>query len=337
MTLREYLHDRRFFLGCHFGFLVFAGLLLASLRVGPYPLLFLLMLDVTVLMVTLGLDFMRKRSFFNQAATMLEQLEQKYYLSELLDEPEFIEGQKLVELFRAVSKSMNDTIAGYRHHSEDYGRYIETWVHEVKTPIASCKLIIENHQIPEMRSIDEEIDRIDQYVEQALYYTRSTAVEKDYVIRRCPLSQLVSNAIKAQARPLIANQFSIQRENLDHIVYADPKWIEFVLSQLLNNAVKYRCSEKPELRFSAVQEAEYVSLMIRDNGVGILARDLPRIFDKGFTGDNGRQVARSTGIGLYLVKQLCDKMHIGLKAESEAGSWTAITLNFPLSSLILPE
>ena len=337
MTFKEFLQDRWVFLLGQTVFLLFAGVLLRLLRVSGFALGFLAFLYLALMLVTLGVEFYRKKTFFDQMFQLLDQLEEKYYLSEIIESPNFVEGQKLTQLFRVVSKSMNDTIADYRRRNEDYSRYIETWVHEVKTPIASCKLIIENHSDPVTRSLEEEVDRIDQYVEQALYYTRSTVVEKDYVIRRCSLDQIVSQVIKNHAKTLISRQFSIERENLDQTVYTDVKWIDFILSQSVTNTVKYRAAEKPVLRFTAKADENQVTLRIEDNGCGISAHDLPRIFDKGFTGDNGRQVAKSTGMGLYLVKQLCDKMNIGIQAESLPGRGTTLLLTFPLSGFLLPE
>lgn len=337
MTFKEFLQDRWVFLLGQTIFLLFAGVLLRLLRVSGFALGFLAFLYLALMLVTLGVEFYRKKTFFDQMFQLLDQLEEKYYLSEIIESPNFVEGQKLTQLFRVVSKSMNDTIAEYRRRNEDYSRYIETWVHEVKTPIASCKLIIENHSDPVTRSLEEEVDRIDQYVEQALYYTRSTVVEKDYVIRRCSLDQIVSQVIKNHAKTLISRQFSIERENLDQTVYTDVKWIDFILSQIVTNTVKYRAAEKPVLRFTAKADENQVTLRIEDNGCGISAHDLPRIFDKGFTGDNGRQVAKSTGMGLYLVKQLCDKMNIGIQAESLPGRGTTFLLTFPLSGFLLPE
>ena len=337
MTFKEFLQDRWVFLLGQTIFLLFAGVLLRLLRVSGFALGFLAFLYLALMLVTLGVEFYRKKTFFDQMFQLLDQLEEKYYLSEIIESPNFVEGQKLTQLFRVVSKSMNDTIADYRRRNEDYSRYIETWVHEVKTPIASCKLIIENHSDPVTRSLEEEVDRIDQYVEQALYYTRSTVVEKDYVIRRCSLDQIVSQVIKNHAKTLISRQFSIERENLDQTVYTDVKWIDFILSQIVTNTVKDRTTEKPVLRFTAKADENQVTLRIEDNGCGISAHDLPRIFDKGFTGDNGRQVAKSTGMGLYLVKQLCDKMNIGIQAESLPGRGTTFLLTFPLSGFLLPE
>ena len=337
MTFKEFLQDRWVFLLGQTIFLLFAGVLLRLLRVSGFALGFLAFLYLALMLVTLGVEFYRKKTFFDQMFQLLDQLEEKYYLSEIIESPNFVEGQKLTQLFRVVSKSMNDTIAEYRRRNEAYSRYIETWVHEVKTPIASCKLIIENHSDPVTRSLEEEVDRIDQYVEQALYYTRSTVVEKDYVIRRCSLDQIVSQVIKNHAKTLISRQFSIERENLDQTVYTDVKWIDFILSQIVTNTVKYRAAEKPVLRFTAKADENQVTLRIEDNGCGISAHDLPRIFDKGFTGDNGRQVAKSTGMGLYLVKQLCDKMNIGIQAESLPGRGTTLLLTFPLSGFLLPE
>ena len=337
MTFKEFLQDRWVFLLGQTVFLLFAGVLLRLLRVSGFALGFLAFLYLALILVTLGIEFYRKKTFFDQMFQLLDQLEEKYYLSELIESPDFVEGQKLTQLFRVVSKSMNDTIAEYRRRNEDYSRYIETWVHEVKTPIASCKLIIETHSDPVTRSLEEEVDRIDQYVEQALYYTRSTVVEKDYVIRRCSLDQIVSQVIKNHAKTLISRQFSIERENLAQTVYTDVKWIDFILSQIVTNTVKYRAAEKPVLRFTAKADENQVTLRIEDNGCGISAHDLPRIFDKGFPVDNGRQVAKSTGMGLYLVKQLCDKMNIGIQAESLPGLGTTLLLTFPLSGFLLPE
>ncbi len=284
------------------------------------------------------MEFYRKKTFFDQTFNLLDQLEEKYYLSEIVESPGFVEGQKLTQLFRIVSKSMNDTIAEYRRRNEDYSRYIETWVHEVKTPIASSKLIIENHPDPVTRSLEEEIDRIDQYVEQALYYTRSSVVEKDYVIRRCSLDHIVSQVIKNHAKILISRQFSIQRENLDQIVYTDVKWIDFILGQIVTNAVKYRAAEKPQLRFAAEARDSQVVLTIEDNGCGISARDLPRIFDKGFTGETAGRWPDRRGWGcIWLNSLAAEKMNIGIQAESQPGMGTMIKLSFPLSGFLLPE
>ena len=214
MTFKEFLQDRWVFLLGQTIFLLFAGVLLRLLRVSGFALGFLAFLYLALMLVTLGVEFYRKKTFFDQMFQLLDQLEEKYYLSEIIESPNFVEGQKLTQLFRVVSKSMNDTIADYRRRNEDYSRYIETWVHEVKTPIASCKLIIENHSDPVTRSLEEEVDRIDQYVEQALYYTRSTVVEKDYVIRRCSLDQIVSRQVIKPPRRHA--DFAVQLEILTH-------------------------------------------------------------------------------------------------------------------------
>ncbi len=152
MTFKEFLQDRWVFLLGQTIFLLFAGVLLRLLRVSGFALGFLAFLYLALMLVTLGVEFYRKKTFFDQMFQLLDQLEEKYYLSEIIESPNFVEGQKLTQLFRVVSKSMNDTIADYRRRNEDYSRYIETWVHEVKTPIASCKLIIENHSDPVTRS-----------------------------------------------------------------------------------------------------------------------------------------------------------------------------------------
>lgn len=183
------------------------------------------------------------------------------------------------------------------------------------------------------RQVEAELDRVEAYTEQALYYARSTSLEKDFFVKRLSLAELVTDTLKASARELIRVKAAVELGRLDHEVYGDPKWLSFILRQILSNSVKYRGEEPLRLTFFSVGEKDRVSLKVEDNGIGIPDADLGRVFDKGFTGQNGRKTGKSTGIGLYLCKKLCAKMNLEIRAYSQ-GQSTCIEILFPVNSMI---
>lgn len=206
-------------------------------------------------------------------------------------------------------------------------------MHEIKTPITSARLIVENEKNPTTLRIDDELRKIDAYVEQVLYYARSTDVEKDFKVEKTTLQALVYAALKTYSKPLIQAGGKPVLKELDIPVAADSKSCTFVIGQILSNAIKYR-KDNLQVEFSARAEKNTVSLFISDNGIGISAADLPRVFDKGFTGENGRRYSKSTGIGLYLSQRLCRKMNISLSISSVPGQGTTVTMVFPTESYL---
>lgn len=170
------------------------------------------------------------------------------------------------------------------------------------------------------------------FTEQALYFARSEYTEKDYSVREMALAQVVHQAIADNKYLLLQNGMRLEVKAIQDTVYSDEKWVRFILNQLIANAVKYRAGQ-PVLRFSTCRQQDQVVLMVEDNGIGISPADLPRIFEKGFTGQNGRIVHQSTGIGLYLCKRLCEKLGIGISANSE-GKGTTISLSFHINDFV---
>lgn len=217
--------------------------------------------------------------------------------------------------------------------NREYREYLDSWVHEIKTPITSARLIVENEKNPTTLRIDDELRKIDAYVEQVLYYARSTDVEKDFKVEKTTLQALVYAALKTYSKPLIQAGGKPVLKELDIPVAADSKSCTFVIGQILSNAIKYR-KDNLQVEFSARAEKNTVSLFISDNGIGISAADLPRVFDKGFTGENGRRYSKSTGIGLYLSQRLCRKMNISLSISSVPGQGTTVTMVFPTESYL---
>ena len=177
------------------------------------------------------------------------------------------------------------------------------------------------------------LDKIENYTEQALFYARSNTVEKDYIIRKIELKDIVNASILKNKTQLIQNKISINTKELDRIVYTDSKWCIFIISQLLQNAIKYSKSENKQIEIYSEEKRENTVLHIKDNGIGINKKELTRVFEKGFTGENGRITGKkSTGIGLYLCQKLCKKLCIGIEIKSEKKLGTEVQLFFPKGS-----
>ena len=293
-----------------------------------------LILIVWVLILTAGMyiAFRGQKKELGELLALAEQLEERYLIPEVMERPERAEDQVYYRLLKMAGKSMLEQIGEIRRERLEYKEYIEQWIHEIKTPIAAMKLLCENHRMDFTRELLLELEKTNRFTEQALYYARSEHTEKDYAVREISLADVVHQAIADNKYLLLQNAVRIEVGDMGDMVYSDEKWVRFILNQLIVNAVKYR-AEKPELRFSVCRRQDKEVLSVEDNGIGIPACDLPRIFEKGFTGENGRTAQQATGIGLYLCKRLCDKLGIGITAES-AGSGTVIRLFFHINCLI---
>lgn len=281
------------------------------------------------LLAYMVLNYIKWSRYINDIRRVLEELDKKYLLPEVIDEPNFLLGEEINDVLRELSKSMHENVKHYRTEQEEYREYIEMWIHEIKTPIASSRLVIENNYNDVTRKIDYQIDRIDNFIEQVLYYTRSDEVSKDYIIKELELDSIVKKVVKKNYRDFISKKIKLEIEEIKETIYSDSKWVEFIVNQILVNSVKYTKEKEGVIKISANSQGNSVVLIIEDNGVGIIERDLDRIFEKGFTGENGRRFGKSTGIGLYLCKRLCDKLGLGLKLESKLNKGTKVRIIFP--------
>lgn len=295
-------------------------------------------------------DYQRKRRFLSDLAACVDGAEHPLWVTEMVDEPDFPDGELMYRALRTVAKAANDDVASCRRQVADYREYVETWVHEAKSPLAAAHLMLENLAesapadasgealLSKTEALGEELGRVEGFIEQALFFARSESLDRDYLIRPYDLKQLVGTAIKANARLLIGAHVAPYRRGLERTVFTDEKWMTFILGQLIQNSVKYARAEGAEIEFSAVlvdagRATERIELTVRDNGCGVAKADVPRVFDRGFTGENGRTGKRSTGIGLYLVRRLCDKMGLGVRADSVEGAWFAVTISFPTNKM----
>ncbi len=294
--------------------------------------LFILSAWVLILAVCLLFFYFSRKKYLNGLLAMTERLEERYLLPEIMQEPDGANEQVFYQIMKMAEKSMLERIGEIQRERKEYKEYIEQWIHEVKTPITAMKLICENNRSSLTRELMAELENINRFTEQALYYARSEHTEKDYSVREISLSDVVHGAIADNKYLLRQNNVAVAVDDVAYNIYSDDKWVRFILDQIISNAVKYHTAA-PVLNFSAIKESEKIILSIADNGIGIPQSDLPRIFEKGFTGQNGRTVHSSTGIGLYLCKRLCDKLGIGISAASE-GKGTIISLSFHINDFI---
>lgn len=296
---------------------------------------YIAMIVILVLGISILVEYKRKKEFYDRLKNNLDELKEKYLISEIINTPSFTEGKILKEVMQEVGKSMLENVNFYKNMGEDYKEYIELWIHEVKTPIAASKMIIENNKTPVTKSIEEELDKVENYTEQALFYARSNVAEKDYIITKTNLKDIVNGAILKNKTSLLSKKITLELSNLEQEVYTDSKWATFIINQMIQNSVKYAKKVEPKIEIEAISKEEKIILYIRDNGIGIKKGEITRVFEKGFTGENGRRIGqKSTGIGLYLCKKLCDKLGLGIELNSEKDKGTEVRIIFPKNSYV---
>ena len=276
--------------------------------------------------------YLRGRRFYRDLERAACGLDRAWRMAALLEEPGFLEGRLAWEALEAAGRAAGDEVAARKRQAEAYREYIDLWIHEIKTPIAAAKLMASDLHGPQAAKLKGELDHIEDYVEQVLYYARSASLVRDFSIREVALADVVRDALKRHARYLIGcgttPEIGVGPETR---VWADAKWLSFIVGQVVTNAAKYGARS---LRFAASEEGAGTScartvLEVSDDGPGIPAADVPRVFERGFTGANGRAVGSSTGMGLYLVAELCAKMGLGVELASEEGRGTRVMLSFP--------
>jgi signal transduction histidine kinase len=186
---------------------------------------------------------------------------------------------------------------------------------------------LHNNKEDAPKKIKDQINRIENYVEEVLYFVRSDNVEKDYIIKHCNLEEIINPVIRRNKDNLLLKKIFLEIEDLNHVVLTDSKWMGFIINQIISNSIKYS-KENPKIKIEAKTINNEVVLEIEDNGIGINEKDITKVFNKSFTGENGRKIRSSTGMGLYLVKKLCDKLGHKVKVESQAGEFTKISICF---------
>ena len=334
MKFRDFIKEKLILIVGMILALASVEILLLAYNINILIRIYIVFIVIFIVILSILIEYKKKKDYYNELIKNMEDLKEKYLISEIVKTPNFVEGRILKEILQDTGKSMLENVNYYKNIQEDYKEYIELWIHEVKIPIAASKLIIENNKNEITKSIDEELDKVENYTEQALFYARSNAVERDYIINKTNLKEVVNGAILKNKTTLLNEKVSIELTNLkNEEIYTDSKWAIFIINQIIQNAIKYSKKDDKEIEISSKEKNDKVILYIKDNGIGIKQGEITRVFERGFTGENGRIVGqKSTGIGLYLCKKLCDKLGLGIELNSEKDKGTEVRIIFPKNS-----
>lgn len=285
---------------------------------------------LSVFMISyLLIEYFRQRRKSKKIISLVDNISEKYLISEILKEPLEIENKAYYYCLKQACKSMNDRISELERENSEYQEYVESFAHEIKTPISALSLTLQNNND---MGLKQEVDKINQLVEQMLYYARSENTEKDYFVKEIQLAEIIHSVILKYRYYILSKKITLNVHDLEYIVTTDEKWLLFIISQIIQNSIKYLDKDKKEIEVWGENSNNYINLIIKDNGCGIKESDLVRIFEKGFTGTN-RKKGYSTGMGLYLTKKLCDKLGLQLQIESKENEFTKVTITFPKSKL----
>lgn len=335
MSKKEYIKDKRLYLIIGMTIYLVILLVLLAFKVNIEATLAITFTYFIGLITILIADYIRKKTFYNNFKCKLDSLDQKYLIVEMLQDANFLEGRILTDALYEIDKSMIEKINEYKMQVKDFKEYVELWIHEVKLPVASLTLMVHNQKGEQSKKLLSQLTRLDNYLEQILYYVRSENAEKDYLITKVNLSKVISNVALKNKDILLAKGIDFVVSDVDIEVLTDSKWLEFIINQIVDNSIKYSKEKNAYIKIVAKEESEVIGLIIYDNGKGISKSDLPRVFDKTFTGTNGRsESAKSTGMGLYLCRELCNKLGHKIQIISEEGKYTKVTILFDKNTFL---
>ena len=273
------------------------------------------------------INYYRKKKFYDEFINNLNKLDKKSLILETLNKPEFYEGNILYNSLYDINKSMLEEVNDYSSNINDFKEYVEMWIHEVKIPISSLVLMCHNNSNIDKKFL-KQIKKLNNYIDQVLYYVRSNYTEEDFLIKKVSLDKIVSNVLLNNKDDILENNIELDINIKNIEVYTDSKWLEFIINQIINNCIKYKKHDNSIIRITGTSLNNKVVLSIWDNGIGIQKSDLPKVFNKSFTGNNGRGSTKSTGMGLYITKKLCDKLGHKIEINSIKGKYTNINIIF---------
>lgn len=317
--IRVYIAQRRRVL---LAFIAFCGIFALSFYLYRLPLKAVLYPAALCAMLGTGLlvaDFLRVRRLHARLCTA------KRLTAAMLDtlpEPDGIVSADYRDLVFLTRQELIAAEAEASARYRDMMDYYTAWVHQIKTPIASMRLKLEGLDSAASREMSSDLFRIEQYVEMVLAFLRLDSESGDYVFAEQELDGIIKSAVRRFSSEFIMRRLSLRYEPVCLRVVTDEKWLEFVIEQLLSNALKYTRSGS-----ISIYLREPAALCIEDTGIGIAASDLPRVFEKGYTGYNGRSDKRASGIGLYLCRQVCGRLGIGISISSEEDVGTTVCLD----------
>lgn len=305
-------------------------------------LVYAAVLDAMIIIITVLAGFLGYSSKVKALSNALERpVEEQAQLPEAADDVEMLYHRLLEN--QSIARSESESSAAIRQ--SQMRDYYSMWVHQIKTPISAMKLLLEAEReelgqlmcddeqsqcllSDNMNSFEDELFRIEEYVSMALQYQRVSSTENDFVLEKVSVDGVIRDTIKKYAKIMIRRHIGMNYSGTVQEVYTDGKWLAFILEQLLSNAIKY--TPQGFVKIETDKKANRFFITIKDTGIGIKAEDLPRVFEKGYTGYNGHADKKATGIGLYLCRQMADKLGHTIRMESEIGKGTKVWIGFDL-------
>ena len=299
-------------------------------------------LDAMIIIITVLAGFLGYSSKVKALSNALERpVEEQAQLPEATDDVEMLYHRLLEN--QSIARNESESSAAIRQ--SQMRDYYSMWVHQIKTPISAMKLLLEAEReelgqlmcddeqsqcllSDNMDSFEDELFRIEEYVSMALQYQRVSSTENDFVLEKVSVDGVIRDTIKKYAKIMIRRHIGINYSGTGQEVYTDRKWLAFMLEQILSNAIKY--TPQGVVTIETAEEKDWFFITIKDTGIGIKAEDLPRVFEKGYTGYNGHADKKATGIGLYLCRQMADKLGHTIRMESEIGKGTKVWIGFDL-------
>lgn len=299
-------------------------------------------LDAILLLITVLVGFFRYSSKVKALSNALKRpVEEQAQLPEATDDVEMLYHRLLEN--QSIARNESESSAAIRQ--SQMRDYYSMWVHQIKTPISAMKLLLEAEReelgqlicddeqsqcllSDNMDSFEDELFRIEEYVSMALQYQRVSSTENDFVLEKVSVDGVIRDTIKKYAKIMIRRHIGINYSGTGQEIYTDGKWLAFMLEQILSNAIKY--TPQGVVTIETAEEKDRFFITIKDTGIGIKAEDLPRVFENGYTGYNGHADKKATGIGLYLCRQMADKLGHTIRMESEIGKGTKVWIGFDL-------
>lgn len=328
MKFKKYVLDLSISIFIYLFTIILVCSLLNVLKIPKYINIIIFMVLLLCGFIIVVINYFRKYNFYNILINNLDKLDKKYLILETMPEAKTYEESVMADVMYEINKSMIENIRSSQNNINEFKEFVEMWIHEVKIPIASMVLKCHNHRDKYNSEYGSLIRKLDNSVDQVLYYVRAEDTEKDFFINRVDLKEVIREVGIKNKEDLLLNNISFLVD-LDIVcVYTDKKWLEFIINQIINNSIKYKKDNDSQIKISSYLDNGRICLSIYDNGIGISEGDLKRVFDKSFTGKNGRCNVKSTGMGLYIVKNLCDKLGHNIKIFSKEKEYTKVVIEF---------
>jgi len=288
-------------------------------------LIYMFVLSIGLLAIYLFITYIRSREFYLHLEKPMETLEDS-----LVDFHETPVSEAYAEAMQSQYRMYQQMILEHERKKDEHVTFMNQWVHQMKTPLSVIQLLVQDEDEPPFPSIREEAERIGRGLEMVLHTSRLEVFERDFRVDSVELKPIVQRVIQENKTYFIRNQVYPDVQIPDGLyVKSDSKWLPFMLNQIITNAIKYSAGSKQKITISGTQEETEVRLEITDRGVGIPEPDIKRVFRPFFTGENGRKYRESTGMGLYLVQQISDKLEHQVSITSKVGVGTTVSLVFP--------